>query len=60
MENTGVLDSVLGAIPEVFELAGICFNEILNNPVLTMFFSVGLIGIGLSVFRKLRRTATSR
>lgn len=54
------LDKVLETIPEIFDLAGVCFNEIIENPVLLMFFSVSLIGLGLSVFRKLRRTATSR
>lgn len=61
MEGTGnALDKVIEVIPSVFDLAGQCFNAVIENPVLLLFFSVSLIGIGLSVFRKLRRTATSR
>lgn len=58
--TTSALDKVIEVIPEVFDLAGACFNAVIENPVLLLFFSVSLIGIGLSVFRKLRRTATSR
>lgn len=57
---TNALDKVLETIPDIFDLAGVCFNAIIENPVLLMFFSVSLIGLGLSVFRKLRRTASSR
>lgn len=60
MEGTGVLDKVLSTIPEVFDLAGQCFSAVTENDILVLFFSVSLIGVGLSVFRKLRRTATSR
>lgn len=58
--TTGILDSVLSNVPKVFDLASTCFNAVTENEVLLLFFSVSLIGVGLSVFRKLRKTATSR
>lgn len=55
--TVNVLDSVIAGVPKVFDLAGTCFNAIVENPILLLFFSVGMIGTGLGVFKKLKRTA---
>lgn len=55
--TTTAVDSVIGIIPKLFELAGDCFDAIIANPVLLVFFSVGMIGVGLGVFKMLKRTA---
>ncbi len=55
--TTSALDSVIGTLPKLFDLAGTCFNEIIENPLLLTFFSVSMIGIGLGVFRMLKNTA---
>lgn len=51
------LDNVMGVIPKVFELAGTCINAVLDNPILLLFFSVSMIGIGLGVFKKMKRAS---
>lgn len=53
----GALDKVLGVVPQLFTLATTCFNAVLDNPVLLLYFSVGLIGIGFAIFRKMKRAA---
>lgn len=55
--TTNALDAVMDYVPKVINLAGECFNAIVGNPVLLFFFAVGLVGTGLGVFRKLKRTA---
>jgi len=55
--TVNVLDAVIAGVPKVFDLAGTCFNAIVENPILLLFFSVGMIGTGLGVFKKLKRTA---
>lgn len=54
------VDKVLEVIPGLFNLGNVCFNAILDNPILTLFFGVGMIGVGLGVFKKLKRAATSK
>lgn len=51
------MDKVLAKIPDLFSLAETCFTQILENDILTTFFSVSMIGIGLGIFKKLKRTA---
>ena len=55
--TTNAVDSVIGVIPKLFELAGSCFNAIIENPILLLFFAAGMIGLGLGIFKKLKRTA---
>lgn len=51
------MDKVLEKIPELFSLSETCFEQVLANDILTTFFAVSMIGIGLGIFRKLKRTA---
>lgn len=55
--TTSVVDKVIGEVPKLFELANTCFNAVVENPILLMFFSVGLIGTGLGIFAMLKNTA---
>lgn len=55
--TTNALDQVVGVIPKLFDLAGTCFDAVIANPVLLVFFSIGMIGVGLGVFSMLKRTA---
>lgn len=55
--TVSVLDQVISGVPKVFELGTTCFNAIIDNPILLLFFSVGMIGTGLGVFKKLKRAA---
>lgn len=54
--TVGVLDKVIEQIPKIFDLAGSCFDAVIENPVLLLFFSVSLIGTGLGVFKMMKRT----
>lgn len=51
------LDKVTAVVPDLFDLAGTCFDAVLANPILTLYFGIGMIGVGLGVFRMLKRTA---
>lgn len=55
--TTSVVEKVIGEVPNLFELANTCFNAVIDNPILLMFFSVGLIGTGLGIFSMLKNTA---
>ncbi len=55
--TSAMMEKVLDAIPQLFNLAGKCMEQIFENEVLTLFFSVSMVGIGLGIFRKLKRTA---
>lgn len=54
---SSMLDTVIEVVPKVIELAGTCFEAILDNEVLLFFFAVGLVGIGIGVFAKLKAAA---
>lgn len=56
MDGDGILTKVLAEVPEIFDLASTCFNEVIDNELLLLYLSIGLIGAGLAVFRKMRRT----
>lgn len=51
------LDQAIGVLPKLFNLANTCFNAVVENPVLLLFFAGGLIGVGLGIFNKLKRSA---
>lgn len=55
--TTSVVERVIAEVPNLFELANTCFNAVIDNPILLMFFSVGLIGTGLGIFSMLKNTA---
>lgn len=53
------LDTLIAQVPKIFELAGNCMDEILGNPIFTFFFAIGLVGVGISVFKRLKKAAGS-
>lgn len=55
--TTDALDLAIGALPKLFNLSTTCFNAVVENPVLLVFFAGSLIGVGLGIFKKLKRTA---
>ena len=58
LEGTSALDKVMGVVPDLFSLAGTCFNAVIDNPVLLLYFSPGIIGVGFAIFRKMKKAAT--
>lgn len=55
--TTSALDAVIGVVPDLFDLANTCFQAVVDNPILLLYFAVGMIGVGLGVFKMLKRTA---
>lgn len=51
------LEKVIGVVPDLFDLANTCFQAVIDNPILLLYFAIGMIGVGLGVFRMLKRTA---
>ena len=56
MEGTG-LATIVGAASTVTEMTGNIFDMIVANPLLCVFCATSLIGIGISVFKRLKRAA---
>lgn len=57
MEGTSAVQKVIGVIPDLFDLSTQCFNQVLENPLLLVFFGVSMIGVGLGIFSMLKNTA---
>lgn len=55
--TTTAMDTVITAVGEVLELSGTVLNTITTNPILTFIFATGFVGIGVGVFRMLKRAA---
>lgn len=51
------MDAVLAATDTVASLMGKVWNVMTSNPLLTLVLAAGVLTIGLSVFRKVKRTA---
>lgn len=51
------LTKVMEAVPEVIGLAGDMLDAMVGNPILVVFIAVGFVGIGLSIFRKMKGAA---
>ncbi len=55
--TSGGMSEVMSASTELVQFAGTLFNTILSNPVLVFFVAASFVGIGLSIVKKLKRTA---
>ena len=55
--TTSALDAVINVVPDLFDLANTCFQAVVDNPILLLYFAVGMIGVGLGVFGMLKNTA---
>lgn len=47
--------SITSGIPTVIEIFGQCWDLMLANPLIMVFVGTSLIGVGVGIFRKLRR-----
>lgn len=55
--TTTAMDTVIAAVSDVLELSGTVLNTITSNPILTFILASGFVGIGVGVFRMLKRAA---
>ena len=51
------METILAGTSTLSTLVGEVFTLLTANPLLTLFLAASLIGLGLSLFRKLKRTA---
>ncbi len=57
MEETTAMDTVIAAMADVFELVGTCVTEITGQPILLFCLAAGIVPIGISIFRQLKKAA---
>lgn len=60
MENTAnametAITTITGAMPNVFELVETVLTEVLGNPILVIPLAISFIGIGVGVYKMLRK-----
>ena len=59
MENTNTMETAIttitGAMPNVFELVKTVLTEVLGNPIIVIPLAISFIGIGVGVYKMLRR-----
>ena len=60
MENTvntmdTAITTITGAMPNVFELVETVLVEVLGNPILVIPLAISFIGIGVGVYKMLRK-----
>jgi len=53
MEGTNSLSALINSVPTLFSLVGTVVEQIVSNPILTFFASIPIVGVGVSVLRKL-------
>jgi len=56
-EDPSAIDKIIGGAKQAIAFAGECLTAMVDNPVLLFFLGAGLVGVGLTLFRKLRSTA---
>ena len=58
MEGTAtVMDAVVTAMTDVFELTGTILSQITSQEVLLFIFAAGMIPIGIRTFKRLKGAA---
>lgn len=56
LEATGIT-AITGAVSTITTMVGDVFSTITGNALLCVFAAAGLLGVGISVFRRLKRAA---
>lgn len=54
--STGI-SAILGSTSTITTLVGSVWTLMTSNPLLTVFLCASLLGVGISVFRKIRKTS---
>lgn len=54
---TGGLSAITGAVSTLTTVVGDVFQMIVSNPLLCVFAAAGLVSVGITVFRKLKRVS---
>lgn len=56
-EGVTGIDVVTGAISGVVDVVGQIFTVMTGNPYLLFFMAAGLLGVGIGIFKQLKRAA---
>lgn len=51
------MDAVMGSMPTLVSLMSQVWTMMTSNPLLTLYLAVGLIAVGVAVFRLIKRAA---
>lgn len=51
------METIISAASDAITFSGTCLTAMISNPVYAFFLGAGLVGVGLSLIRKLRHTA---
>ncbi len=54
--NTG-MEAVLSATDTITSLMSKIWNVMTGNPLLTLFLAAGVLGVGLTIFNKVKKSA---
>ena len=49
------MTAVIAAVTDVFGLVGSVLTEITGTPILVFFLAASFIGVGIGIFKKLKR-----
>lgn len=55
--TTTMMDKIITAMTDVFELTGTVLTQITNQEVLLFIFAAGMIPIGIRVFKRMKGAA---
>lgn len=55
--TTTMMDNIITAMTDVFELTGTVLTQITNQEVLLFIFAAGMIPIGIRVFKRMKGAA---
>lgn len=55
---SSALEMILDGVTSVMKLSGDMLTYMVSNPVYVFLIASGFVGIGLSIFAKIRRTAS--
>ncbi len=56
--SVNAMEKILGGVSSVMKLSGDMLMYMVDNPVYLFLLAVGFVGIGLNIFRKVRKAAS--
>lgn len=57
MEGASAMTSIIAAMNDAYGMVGTVITTITGQPLLLFFLATGLIPVGISIFRQLKRAA---
>ncbi len=59
MDGTNVLETLMDSATQLVEFSGDCLTTMVQNPLYAFLFAGCIIGVGLTVVRMLKNTASN-